>query len=76
MGIFSGKMPTDVCGSTLYQSEKCYSAEQCGFFLRKKPLSDRGFGVQQLWNRCGREDRFFSPHAERPVAQSKPHVSQ
>jgi hypothetical protein len=25
---------------------------QGGFFLRKKPLSGSGFGIQQLWNRC------------------------
>ena len=29
MGIFSKEMPTDVCGCTLYQSEKCFSAHFC-----------------------------------------------
>jgi hypothetical protein len=26
-------------------------SKECGFFLRKKPLSSRAFGVQQLENR-------------------------
>jgi glycine C-acetyltransferase len=38
--------------------------KQGGFFLRKKPLSGSGFGIQQLWNRC--EENAMSQSPARP----------